>query len=144
MQTRAFVQQSGENEGSSQGELYREPGRAQLVGVRTTAKDKTEHLDVVSDPETLQPVFWTRRIGNGASAIRTEMHIANGKIEARTYEGDKVRNVSTLAVPAAPWCVAPLIRFPTRFSSTIVTELESYTMETNTAGTAAPPRGERP
>jgi len=111
MTTRAFVQKSGEQEGSSRSEIRHAPGRVRFTEARTTAKGRSQRVDVVFDPQTLQPLAWTRFLGEGADEIRTELHITNGQIEARTYSREKVMTVSSLAVPDSPWCVAPLVRF---------------------------------
>ena len=111
MTTRAFVQKSGEEEGSSQSDLIYEQGRVRLAEVRTPTKGRVQRVDVVFDPETLHPISWIRRIGDGADEIRTELQLAKGQIEARTLKGGKITKVSTVAVPEPPWCVAPLVKF---------------------------------
>lgn len=111
MTTLAVTQGSGAKEGASTIEITRDGGRVHMVEERTTEKGEYNKYDVTFDEATLAPLAWTRIVGRGDAARRTELKIVDGLFEAKTYAGSDVVKTATAAVPAGPYCVAPLLKF---------------------------------
>lgn len=101
----------GKKEGTLQTEITREGGKARFVEERTSPKGPKMSFDVTFDEATLVPAAWKRIVGEGAAAKRTEVKVADGRIEARLYAGDALVKTSTMDVPAGPYCVPPMVRF---------------------------------
>ncbi|HEY8241685.1 MAG TPA: hypothetical protein VIH35_09570 [Kiritimatiellia bacterium] len=112
MTTRAYTESSGANQGTSTVLVERTPGSIRLVEERKQADGAIQQFDVTFDPATLQPSSWTRVSRKDDFEESTVISITNGKVVARTYDaGGKEKKVSSIAVPDAPWCIAPLTKF---------------------------------
>ncbi len=101
---------SGAEQGSMSSEIRREPGRVHVTEDRKQ-KGSPQKFDVTFDAATLQPVSWTRITGEGDAATRTEVRVADGKIESKTYAGETLKNSASVAMPASPFCIAPMFKF---------------------------------
>ncbi|NIQ37181.1 MAG: hypothetical protein GTN81_01115, partial [Proteobacteria bacterium] len=92
-------------------EITRQGGRFFLFEERRTSEGREDIFQIEIDPKSILPISWQRDLRENDKAIKTEIKILKGGIEARIDRGDGKTRVEKVEKPQGPFTVPPLLKF---------------------------------
>ncbi len=92
-------------------EITRQGGRVFLFEEHRTSEGKEGIFQIEIDPKSILPISWQREHRENDKAVKTQIKILEGTIEARIHRGDGKARVDKVEKPQGPFTVPPLMKF---------------------------------